>query len=63
VISKLFEEWGIQSNNLLLVSDAALALQLIDGDGAILIAGTGSICLGKKRKQKLSCWWPWISSR
>lgn len=47
-VINLFEELGIGKDHLLVTTDAALALQLIDGDGAILIAGTGSICLGKK---------------
>jgi N-acetylglucosamine kinase-like BadF-type ATPase len=32
------------------MSDAEMALQLIDGEGISLIAGTGSICLGKKNE-------------
>lgn len=48
LVSTIFEELGIQKNRLLLTTDAALALHLVPGDGAILIAGTGSICLGKK---------------
>ena len=52
VISTLFEELGIDKNNVLVMPDAALALELVDGDGAILIAGTGSICLGKKGNEQ-----------
>lgn len=44
----LFEEWGIPSHRILVMSDAELALQLIERQGIVLIAGTGSICLGKK---------------
>ncbi len=50
-VIKIFEELGVQKDRLLLTSDAALALQLVPGNGAILIAGTGSICLGKKDDQ------------
>jgi N-acetylglucosamine kinase-like BadF-type ATPase len=52
VIINLFEELGIHKNNVLLMHDAALALELVHGDGAILIAGTGSICLGKKGNEQ-----------
>lgn len=44
----LFEEWDISSPHILIMSDADLALKLIDKQGIVLIAGTGSICLGKK---------------
>lgn len=44
----LIQEKGISSDRILVMSDAEMALQLIDGDGIILIAGTGSICLGKR---------------
>lgn len=47
-VVSLFEEIGIAEGNLLLMTDADAALGSIEGDGAILIAGTGSICLGKK---------------
>jgi N-acetylglucosamine kinase-like BadF-type ATPase len=47
-VTNLLQEMGVAKNNLLLATDAALALALIPGNGAILIAGTGSICLGKK---------------
>lgn len=48
VITQLFEELGISKDNVMLTGDAALALGLVPGDGGILIAGTGSICLGQK---------------
>lgn len=51
-VIKLFEELGIHKDRLLLTNDATLALQLVPGDGAILIAGTGSICLGKKGNER-----------
>lgn len=44
----LIQERGIDSARVLVMSDAEMALQLIHGDGVILIAGTGSICLGKR---------------
>lgn len=46
----LIETWGINPDHILVLSDAEMALQLIDGEGIILIAGTGSICLGKKNE-------------
>lgn len=48
----LFEEFGINKENIHVTSDAELSLQLIDNQGIILIAGTGSICFGKN-SQKL----------
>ncbi len=47
-IIALFEEYGIRREHILLMSDAELALQLIDDEGIILISGTGSVCFGKK---------------
>lgn len=47
-IISLIQERGINSDRVLVMSDAEMALQLINGEGIILIAGTGSICLGKK---------------
>jgi N-acetylglucosamine kinase-like BadF-type ATPase len=52
LLLKLFKELGIQKDHLILTSDAALALDLVHGSGAILIAGTGSICLGKKEDKR-----------
>lgn len=43
----LFEEYGISKERILVMSDAELALQLIDDQGIILISGTGSICFSK----------------
>lgn len=45
-ITMLFEEQGV--SRLSLMSDAELALQLVEGEGIVLISGTGSICFGKK---------------
>src|SRR5579883_2878786 len=47
-IISLMEERGIKNDHILLMNDAEMALQLINGEGIILIASTGSICLGKK---------------
>jgi N-acetylmuramic acid 6-phosphate (MurNAc-6-P) etherase/N-acetylglucosamine kinase-like BadF-type ATPase len=47
-VTTLLEEWGVRRENLRLMTDADLGLQLLSGHGAILIAGTGSICLGTK---------------
>lgn len=47
-IISLFEEWGLSGSKIHVMSDAELALKLIDRRGIILISGTGSICLGKK---------------
>lgn len=47
-IISLIQEIGLSSDRVLVMSDAEMALQLINGDGIILIAGTGSICLGKR---------------
>jgi N-acetylglucosamine kinase-like BadF-type ATPase len=50
IVSVLFEEWGIKKENVQLFTDAELALQLMEGEGAILICGTGSICLSKHHR-------------
>ncbi|MCB1067445.1 MAG: hypothetical protein KDK56_04600 [Simkania sp.] len=47
-IISLIQERGMSSNRVLVMSDAEMALQLVGGEGIILIAGTGSICFGKK---------------
>ena len=47
-VTALFEEWGVRREHLSLMTDADLGLGLVNGHGAILIAGTGSICLGTK---------------
>ncbi|MBS0650474.1 MAG: hypothetical protein JSR93_04870 [Verrucomicrobia bacterium] len=47
-VAELLSEWGISRDRLVLMSDAEMALHLVEGDGIILISGTGSICLGKK---------------
>lgn len=47
-VTALFEEWGVRRELLHLMTDADLGLQLVNGHGAILISGTGSICLGTK---------------
>ena len=47
-VAELLYEWGISHDRLVLMSDAEMALHLVEGDGIILISGTGSICLGKR---------------
>jgi len=47
-VISLLKEWGASPDRMHVMSDADLVLQLIEGDGMILIAGTGSICFGKK---------------
>lgn len=47
-VVSLFEEWGINKDRIIVMSDAELALHLIDDKGIVLIAGTGSICHGKE---------------
>lgn len=42
-IFSLIQEIGCNPDRILVMSDAEMALQLITGDGIILIAGTGSI--------------------
>jgi N-acetylglucosamine kinase-like BadF-type ATPase len=49
-VISLFEEWGLQRDQICVMSDAELALQLIDTEGIVLISGTGSICFGKKNQ-------------
>lgn len=46
---------GFQRENILLCTDADLLLELAGEEGAILICGTGSICLGKKGSQIQRC--------
>lgn len=46
-IKNLFKSYGFDENKIIIVSDADMALASVDGDGIILISGTGSICFGK----------------
>lgn len=48
----LVAEQGIPREHIQLMSDADMALDLIPDEGVILIAGTGSICLGKKQETR-----------
>jgi N-acetylglucosamine kinase-like BadF-type ATPase len=48
IVTAYLQENGVNETQLNLLPDADMALGLIDGDGAIVIAGTGSICMGKK---------------
>jgi len=43
-----FKEYGFDDKNIIITTDADMALELADNPGIIIIAGTGSICLGKK---------------
>ena len=47
-ISSLIQEKGISSDRVLVIADAEMLLELIDNEGIILIAGTGSVCFGKR---------------
>lgn len=51
-IQSLFQERGARAENILVMSDAEMTLQLIQDEGIILIAGTGSICLGKRKEAR-----------
>ncbi len=45
-VTKAFEEVGIKQ--LQLLTDAELALKMVQGNGIVLISGTGSICFAEK---------------
>lgn len=47
-ITELFKGYGFDEKKIVITSDASMALEALDGDGIILISGTGSICFGKK---------------
>jgi N-acetylglucosamine kinase-like BadF-type ATPase len=46
-IAALFAEWNVAQDQICIMSDAECALALIEPQGIVLIAGTGSVCLGK----------------
>jgi len=46
-IKGVFGEEGFKKNNIFVMSDAGLVLMSIGNNGIVLIAGTGSICIGK----------------
>jgi len=46
-IKGVFGEEGFKKNNIFVMSDAGLVLMSIGNNGIVLIAGTGSICVGK----------------
>lgn len=50
-ITDLFVRWGTPQDKICVLSDAECALNLFDHEGIILIAGTGSVCLGKNDSQ------------
>ena len=47
-IGSVFEELGGSADHICVLSDIEVALASFDANGAIMIAGTGSICMGKK---------------
>jgi len=47
-IRKVFEEMGFDRKKVYITSDADLLLLSIGNNGIVLIAGTGSICLGRR---------------
>ena len=50
-MAMILSDFGFSKESLTLQADANMSLNLIDGDGSILIAGTGSICLGRKAEE------------
>ncbi len=44
-VAAIFEELGARRDNLELLTDGGMALRLMNGNGIVLISGTGSICL------------------
>ncbi len=53
LLSTFFNSLGLSTQKTVITSDASLALQLIENQGAILIAGTGSVCMGKHGNKTL----------
>jgi len=49
----IFQDKGFQMERLILASDVHLALELVDGVGIVLIAGTGSIALGVEEENEI----------
>ncbi len=47
-IESAFEDEGFQKTNVTVMHDAGLLLRALGDDGIVLIAGTGSICFGRK---------------
>ena len=50
-MTELLVELGLKEENLELMTDVGLSMNLIKEEGIVLIAGTGSICFGKKDGQ------------
>ena len=48
-IQDAFVAAGFSKENLIITSDAGLLLEALGGSGIVLIAGTGSICMGRIR--------------
>ena len=53
LVMQAFTQLGFREEAIHLVSDGALALEMIPEEGVVLIAGTGSICLGRSHGAKL----------
>jgi N-acetylglucosamine kinase-like BadF-type ATPase len=51
MIKKIFIELGFNRNKILVISDAEMALEAVGKNGVVLIAGTGSICIGRKNNK------------
>jgi len=47
-VASLFHELGIEKDQLILQNDGELALRLLQGNGIVLISGTGSVCFAEK---------------
>jgi N-acetylglucosamine kinase-like BadF-type ATPase len=48
-IQDAFAAEGFRQENLIITSDAGLLLEALGGSGIVLIAGTGSICMGRRQ--------------
>jgi N-acetylglucosamine kinase-like BadF-type ATPase len=48
IIRDFFKKYNFDDNKILVTSDAEMALELAGNNEIVLIAGTGSICFGKK---------------
>lgn len=55
VVEDILKSFGFTSDQLYLHTDVGLALKLVKKSGAVLIAGTGSICFGKKEGELFRC--------
>ncbi len=48
-VAKIFKSYGFLSKRITIFSDAELLINSIGNDGIVLIAGTGAICIGRKK--------------